>query len=191
MHNPAGVVPLSAEITRSRMVPLPMKKNIRFVPTPDAVVEAMLSLANFGPDDVLYDLGCGDGRLVRAAARLGGRGVGIDIDESLLQRGREAAHSEGLSHLTEFRRENLFEANIQDATVVTLYLGYAINMALRPKLLSELSASTRLVSHSYDMEDWEAERHITVEAKWVYLWTVGSAPEHLARQDRERAPSVA
>ncbi len=135
-------------------------------------MEAMLDLAEFQPQDVLYDLGCGDGRLVLAAARRGGRAVGIDIDPSLVARSRASAREQGLDGLAEFRTGNIFEAKIREASVVTLYLGYEINLALRPKLLSELRPGTRLVSHSYDMEGWRAQRRITVDAKWIYLWTI-------------------
>lgn len=158
--------------SRSRMVHAFMRKDIRFVPTPPAVVEAMLDLAAFGPDDCLYDLGCGDGLLVLAAARRGGRGVGLDIDGSLLTRARASALEQGLTSRTEFRKENIFEASIAEATVVSLYLGFSVNLALRPKLLTELAPGTRIVSHSYHMEGWRADSRIMVEAKWIYLWTV-------------------
>ncbi len=149
-----------------------MKKDIRYVPTPHLVVDAMLSLADFGPSDTLYDLGSGDGRLVLAAARLGGRGVGIEIDGSLVERSRDQAQSEGLSHLVEFRQQSFFQADLRPASVVSAYLLHKVNLALRPKMLEELSSGSRLVSHSFDMDDWVPEQQITVECKWVFLWTI-------------------
>lgn len=151
-----------------------MQKDIRFVASPPAVVDAMLDLAEVRRGDVVYDLGCGDGRLVIAAARLGARGVGIDIDPVLIRRSQENARLARQEELTEFRRGNLFEAELSDATVVVLYLLHSVNRRLLPKLRRELKPGTRLVSHSFDMGDWVAQRRITVEAKWIFLWT--SAP---------------
>jgi SAM-dependent methyltransferase len=151
---------------------LALKKHIRYVPSPPAVVEAMLDLAGFAAGDVLYDLGSGDGRLVLAAARRGGRGVGIEIDPSLIARSRLQVECEGLSARTEFRRQSMFDAHLAEATVVTTYLTHSVNLALRPKLLAELRPGTRLVSHSFDMDDWPPVRHIEVEAKWLFLWIV-------------------
>lgn len=149
-----------------------MKKDIRYVPTPHGVVEAMLDLAEFGAEDTLYDLGSGDGRLVLAAARRGGRAVGIEIDRSLIERSQTQAEAEGLSHLVEFRCQSFFDADLENATVVTAYLLHKVNLALRPKLLAELAPGSRIVSHSFDMDDWEPHKHITVEDKWLFLWTV-------------------
>lgn len=154
-----------------------MKKNIRYVPTPDAVVAAMLDLADFQPGEILYDLGCGDGRMVMEAARRGGSGVGVDIDPLLLERARARAANEGLDQRAEFRQQSLFEADISDANVVALYLTHATNLQLRPKLLAELRPGTRVVSHSFDMEGWIAKRRITVDAKWIFLWTVEASQD--------------
>ena len=149
-----------------------MKKDIRYVPTPPALVEAMLELADFGPADTLYDLGSGDGRLVLAAARLGGRGVGIEIDPTLILRSRAQADFQGLSDQVEFRQQSFFDADLGAASVVTAYLLHSVNLKLRPKLLRELASGTRLVSHSFDMDDWRPDRRITVDCKWLYLWIV-------------------
>jgi cyclopropane fatty-acyl-phospholipid synthase-like methyltransferase len=164
-----------------------VKKDIRYLPSPPTVVEAMLDLAGFGPKDVLYDLGSGDGRLVLAAARRGGRGVGIEIDSSLVTRSRLSAETQGLTGLAEFRQESFFAANLGDATVVTAYLFHSVNMALRPKLLAELRPGTRLVSHSFDMEDWEPDRRVTVDAKWLFLWTVPEGVHPFHRSTRGQA----
>ena len=149
-----------------------MKKDIRFVASPPAVVDAMLDLARVGPGDLVFDLGSGDGRLSIAAARLGARSVGVDIDASLITRSRENARLAGQQERTEFRTGNLFDADLQGATVVVLYLLHAVNRQLLPKLRRELSPGTRLVSHSFDMGEWSAERRITVQDKWIFLWTL-------------------
>lgn len=133
----------------------------------------MLSLAQVGPQDVVFDLGCGDGRLVVAAAQRGACGVGIDIDPSLVARCQENARQAKQAERTEFRVGNLFEADLSQATVVMIYLLHSVNRRLLPKLRGELPSGTRLVSHSFDMGDeWSAERRITVEDKWLFLWTV-------------------
>lgn len=132
----------------------------------------MLSLAEVGPQDVVFDLGCGDGRLVIAAAQRGARGVGIDIDPSLVARSQENARQAEQLERTEFRVGNLFETDLSKATVVMIYLLHSVNRRLLPKLRKELAPGTRLVSHSFDMGDeWSADRRITVEDKWLFLWT--------------------
>jgi len=148
-----------------------VKKDIRYVASPTAVVEAMLGLAQVGPQDVFYDLGCGDGRLVIAAARLGALGIGIDIDPQLIDRSRENARQASQHERTEFHQGNFFDTDLSGATVVAIYLLHSVNRRLLPKLRRELNPGTRLVSHSFDMGDWTADRCITVEDKWVFLWT--------------------
>lgn len=149
-----------------------MKKDIRFVSSPTAVVDAMLKLARVGPKDLLYDLGCGDGRLVIAAAQLGAHGVGIDIDPHLIDRSQENARRASQQERAKFRRGNLFDVDLSQATVVAIYLLHSVNLRLLPKLRRELTPGARLVSHSFDMGDWSAERRITVENKWIFLWTL-------------------
>ncbi|MGE0487578.1 MAG: methyltransferase domain-containing protein [Vulcanimicrobiota bacterium] len=149
-----------------------MKKDIRYVPTPPAVVEAMLDLASVGPRDVFYDLGSGDGRLVIGAALRGAQAVGIDIDKSLVLRSRVLAVSAGVDELASFRHQNFFEADFQPATVVSLYLLHSVNLALLPKLQAELKPGTRLISHSFDMGLWKPQRELMVETKLLFLWTV-------------------
>lgn len=150
----------------------PVKKDIRFVPTPTAVVEGMLALAGVGVGDTVFDLGCGDGRLVIAAALLGSHGVGIDIDTSLVERSRLRAAQAGVESTTEFRVGNFFDADLTGATVVVLYLLHAVNRVLLPKLRQELRPGTRIVSHSFDMGDWPAQQMMCVENKFLYLWTL-------------------
>jgi len=129
-----------------------------YSPTPTDVVERMLRLAGVGANDVVYDLGCGDGRIVIAAARLfGARGVGIDIDPSLIARAQAAAKQAGVESLVTFRVQDAMTVNLSDATVVTLYLLAASNVKLRPILTRDLRPGARIVAHNYPIGDWEPE----------------------------------
>ena len=145
--------------------------DVIYVPTPEAVVNAMLEVARVASSDVVYDLGCGDGRIVIAAAKkYGARGVGIDIDPQRLAEARANASSAGVADRVEFRQEDLFEADIREATVVTLYLLPSLNLKLLPKLQRDLRPGTRLVSHAFDMGDWTPEQHLEVDGRHVYFW---------------------
>lgn len=148
--------------------------DVIYVPTPEAVVDAMLEMAGVGPDDVLYDLGSGDGRIPVAAARqFGIRAVGIDINPVRIMEANANAEEAGVTDKVTFIEGDLFEANISEATVVTLYLLQSLNVKLRPKLLSELRPGTRIVSHSFDMaNEWEPELRREVDGSMIYLWTV-------------------
>jgi len=150
---------------------------VPFVATPTEVVDEMLRLADVGPADVLYDLGSGDGRIVlRAAQRRGARGVGIEIDGRLVAESREAAEKAGVTRLVEFRQQDLFGADLRDATVVTLYLFRRLNLQLRPKLLAELRPGARIVSHEFDMGDWKPDRTIAFRGRRLHLWIVPADP---------------
>lgn len=148
--------------------------DVIYVPTPEPVVDAMLEMAEVGPGDVLYDLGSGDGRIpVTAARRFGIRAVGIDINPVRIMEANANAEEAGVTDKVTFIEGDLFQANISDATVVTLYLLQSLNVKLRPKLLSELRPGTRIVSHSFDMaNEWEPERVRQVDGSMIYLWTV-------------------
>lgn len=151
--------------------------DIHYVPTPPAVVDAMLALAAVGPGDVVFDLGSGDGRIVNtAAARFGVRGVGLELDRDLNRRAERAARKAGVSHLVQFRAEDLFKADLSTATVVTLYLSPTTNLRLREKLRRELKPGTRVVSHRFDMGDWRPEREVSVGSTRLFLWTIGNPP---------------
>jgi SAM-dependent methyltransferase len=143
-----------------------------YIPSPDPVVQAMLAMAEVGPNDVLYDLGCGDGRIVIAAATRGARGVGVDIDPELILQARRNARASGVEDRVTFLRQDLFDTNLREATVVTLYLLPGVNMKLRPKLLAELPPGARVVSHSFHMGDWAPARTDRVSGARVYLWVV-------------------
>lgn len=151
--------------------------DVRYEPTEPDIVSAMLKLANVRKNDVVYDLGCGDGRIViTAAQRIGARGIGIDIDPERIKEARENARKAGVERLVRFSNEDLFESKIKDATVVMLYLWPWVNLKLRPKLLKELKPGTRIVSHSHDMGDWKPEKEIEVQGDRIYLWTVPATP---------------
>jgi SAM-dependent methyltransferase len=147
--------------------------DVIFVPTPDTVIKAMLDVASVTADDLVYDLGCGDGRIIIAAARdRGARGVGIDIDPKRLAEATANARAAGVADKIRFVEGDLFEADIRDATVVTLYLLPSLNRKLMPKLLAELKPGTRVVSHAFDMGDWKPDKHLEVDGRDVYFWTV-------------------
>jgi SAM-dependent methyltransferase len=146
---------------------------VPYVPTENTVVDGMLKLAGVKSTDVVYDLGCGDGRIVvRAAKNYGARGVGVDINPVRVQEARENAKRNGVENLVRFEEGDLFDADIHDATVVTLYLLPNVNVRLRPKLLKDLKPGTRVVSHSFDMGDWKPEKEEQVEGATIYLWTI-------------------
>ena len=161
--------------------------DVPYVPsTPDAVI-AMLKLAHVSPSDIVYDLGCGDGRIVIAAAStLGARAVGIDIDPARIREARENARKAGVTNLVRFEQNDLFQADIHQATVVTLFLLSSVNRRLRPKLLHDLRPGTRIVSNTFTMGDWKADRRVSVTGQTVagefshelFLWIV---PAHGAR----------
>jgi ribosomal protein L11 methylase PrmA len=134
----------------------------------------MLDAANVKEGDVVYDLGSGDGRIViTAAKKYGARGVGIDIDPGLVKKAAENAAAAGVSDRVRFASQNLFTADISEATVVTLYLLQSLNERLRPKLVRELKPGTRVVSHVFNMgPEWPPQRTLTVGASRIYMWTV-------------------
>ena len=148
--------------------------DVVYIPTPQAVVEGMLELAGVKSTDVVYDLGSGDGRIViTAAKKYGARGVGIDIDPALVKKATENAAAAGVSDRVRFRTENVFAADIREATVVTLYLLQSLNERLRPKLVRDLKPGTRVVSHVFNMgPEWPAERTAVVERSRIFLWTI-------------------
>ncbi len=143
-----------------------------YEPSAPEVVEAMLRLAGVGRDDVVYDLGCGDGRIVIAAAKRGARAVGVDIDPQRIREARANARSAGVEDRVELRVGDLFETDVRPATVVMLYLWPQVNLRLRPKLLAELRPGTRVVSHAHDMGDWTPQRTAVVGGARVLLWII-------------------
>jgi len=151
--------------------------DVIFVPTPPETVEEMLRQAHLKKGDVLYDLGSGDGRIpIAAAKQYGVRAVGIDIDPKLVEEAKETARREGVENLVSFRNEDMFAADVREATVVTLYLSNTLNVMLRPKLLRELRPGSLIISHDFRMGDWSPEKSIRVPWKNLYrtvhVWTV-------------------
>ncbi len=151
--------------------------DVPYVPTPQTVVEAMLKLGEVKTGDILYDLGSGDGRIpITAAKMFKVRGTGIDINPERIAEAEANAKKENVTNLVKFLNEDLFEANIRDATVVTLYLLPSINLKLRPKLMRDLKPGTRIVSHSFEMGEWQPEKRIEVDGRYLYLWRIPAQP---------------
>ena len=147
--------------------------DIHYVPTSAGVADAMLKLAQVTADDVVYDLGSGDGRIVIAAAqKYGASGVGVEVDAELVKEARKNAMKAGVSDRVTFVQDDLFKANLSDATVVTLYLSNSINMRLRSLLQQELKPGSRVVSHRFEMGDWKPEATVRLEGTSIHLWTI-------------------
>jgi len=156
--------------------------DVPYVPTTEAAVKAMLELADVKRTDVVYDLGCGDGRIVIAAARtFGARGVGIDINPVRIAEANENAKKAGVEGRVRFEENDLFEATFAEASVVTLFLLPQINLKLRPKLLQQLKPGTRVVSNTFDMGDWKPVKEFEVDgpddedtylSRKLFLWIV-------------------
>jgi ubiquinone/menaquinone biosynthesis C-methylase UbiE len=154
--------------------------NSPYVGTPYPVVDAMLRLAKVKKSDVVYDLGCGDGRiLVEAAKTYGAHGVGVDINPERIQEANELARREGVSQLLSFRVGDLYDVNLQGATLVTLYLLPDVNLRLRPKLQRQLRPGARIVSHSFAMGDWKPNKTETSEGDTIFLWKIKGHLRHL------------
>lgn len=163
--------------------------DVPYFTTPPTVVDEMLRLAQLSKNDVLYDLGSGDGRIVIAAAqKYGVRGVGIDIDPERIREANENARRAGVSDRVRFVQQDLFQADFSEATVVTLYLLPSINLKLRPKLLRELKPGTRVVSHAFDMGIWRPNQVVEVEGRAIYYWVVPKElPKNLQNSPQSKA----
>jgi SAM-dependent methyltransferase len=153
------------------------RPDIGFIPTPEDAIAAMLKLANLTPDDHVYDLGCGDGRLlIKAAQDYGVTGIGVDIDRDLLKTAQMLAQRAGVNHRLAFLEGNLFEADVCDATVVFLYLLPHLNLRLRPRLLAQLQPGARIISHQFDMGEWVPALTLKLEPSEedsvLYLWRI-------------------
>ena len=150
--------------------------DVVFVPTPPDVVDAMLKLAKVTSNDVVYDLGSGDGRILIAAAKMyGAHGVGLDIDPERTREATANARSSNVADKVSFRTEDLFTADISPATVVMIYLSPSVNLRLAAKLMKELRPGTRIVSHAFDLGGWRPQQRITVSGRPIFLWTVAPA----------------
>lgn len=162
-----GSVGLIASPAAARSV-----KDVPYVPTPAAVAEGMLDMAALKPGEYLIDLGSGDGRIPRAAARRGANALGVEIDSDLVARARSLTRLESLEERARFVRDDLFTVSVRDADVVTLYLLPALNERLKPKLLNEMKAGARVVSHAFDMGDWPHDEFREIADKRVFRWTI-------------------
>lgn len=153
--------------------------DVPYIKTPDAVVERMLEMGQVGPDDYLIDLGSGDGRIpIAAALKHGTRGLGVDLDPARTQEANAAAQAAGVADKLVFRTENLFDTDLNQASVISMYLFNEINLRLRPHLLN-LKPGTRIVAHAFHMDEWTPERHDIVEGRDIFLWTVPARLEGL------------
>ncbi len=153
--------------------------DVPYVPTTEEAVKAMLTLADVKKTDFVYDLGCGDGRIVIAAAKeYGANGVGVDINPERIQEAEENAKKAGVEKLVRFEENDLFDADIHEASVVTLFLLNSVNLKLRPKLLRELKPGTRVVSNTFNMGDWKPDKELTLDgddfgvSHRFFLWIV-------------------
>jgi len=166
------------------------KLDVPYVPTPTAVLDKMLEFAAPTKDDYLIDLGCGDGRIpVAAAQRFGTRGLGVDIDPQRIREANENAELANVTDKVTFRVANLFDTKISDASILTLYLLPNINLELRPRLLEELKPGTRVISHDFDMREWEPDRVERIgTSKIVYMWVVPAKAEGTWAVSGDRGP---
>jgi SAM-dependent methyltransferase len=174
-----SIAACAAQTAQPRRTP-----DVPYVPTTEEAVQAMLQLADVKPVDVVYDLGCGDGRIVIAAAKnFGARGVGIDIDPTRIQEANRNAQKAGVENLVRFEEGDLFKADIHEASVVTLFLLSSINLKLRPKLRSDLKPGARIVSNTFNMGDWKPDKQVNLGdstdtfsfSHRIYLWHIPPA----------------
>jgi SAM-dependent methyltransferase len=161
------------------------KLDVWYVATPHEIVDRMLDVAKVRAGDVVYDLGCGDGRMVIAAAKkFGTRGIGIDLDPARIREARANAKQAGVEKMVTFKVADLFQTDLTEATVVMLYLLPEVNRRLKPKLFAELQPGARVVSHDFDMgRDWPADQQVRLGGDGIYLWIM---PPHLERPKAAR-----
>ena len=161
-------------LSASAQTPALRAPDVIFVPTPHEVVEAMLKVAKVGKNDVLYDLGSGDGRIPITAAQKYGiaRGIGIDINPQRIREANENLRKAGVGDRVRFINADLYETDLSSATVITLYLLPELNLKLLPKLLKEVKPGTRIVSHAFDMGTWKPEQSLDVGGRKIFFWTI-------------------
>jgi ribosomal protein L11 methylase PrmA len=152
------------------------KPDIGYIPTEPDIVNAALTLAGVTAQDIVYDLGSGDGRIaIAAAVQYGARAIGIDIDSERIRQANENASKAGVSHRVEFRHQDLYHSDFREATVVFLYLLPHLNLKLKPQLLAQLKSGTRIVSHDFDMGDWQPQqiqKIVAPEEATLYYWII-------------------
>jgi len=167
----AFAIPLAASAQKFEPQVGQAGKDVIWVPTPDEVVDRMLTMAQVGPNDFHMDLGSGDGKIVIAAAKRGAKALGIEYNPDMVKVAQDSAQKAGVSDKASFRRADIFQTDFSQATVITLYLLPALNMRLRPQLLA-MKPGTRVASHSFTMEDWEADEISTMDGRRAYFWIV-------------------
>jgi SAM-dependent methyltransferase len=179
----AGLSVLRAHALLGQAVADTPRLDVPYVPTPQPVVDRMLEVGKVGKDDVLYDLGCGDGRIVITAAKEhGAHATGIDLNPVRIAEAQANAKKAGVENLVNFKVGNLFEADVSPATVVTLYLLPSVNRELRPRLWKQLKVGTRVVSHAFDMgPDWPPEQTVEIDGRKIYVWTITQAQKRAAK----------
>src|ERR1051325_1257627 len=165
------LVAMTQSIAAQTTTPL-RQPDVIYVPTRQSVVDAMLNVAKVKAGEVVYDLGCGDGRIVVSAAKLGARGIGIDIDPQRVAEANQNVQKSGVGDRVKILNQDLFTTDFSDASVVTLYLLPVLNLKLRPILWKTLKPGTRVVSHDFDMGDWKPEQSVNVEGATIYYWTI-------------------
>jgi len=166
----AGPVPAGQAVAAPPQQGL-RQPDVIYVPTRQTVVDSMLKVANVKAGDVVYDLGCGDGRIVVTAAKLGARGIGIDIDPKRVAEANENVKKNNVGDRVQILNQDLFTTDLSEATVVTLYLLPNLNLKLRP-VLWKLKPGTRIVSHDFSMGDWKPEQTLNVDGATIYYWTI-------------------
>src|SRR5690554_2182083 len=155
--------------------------DVPYIRTPDTVVDRMLEMGGVGPEDILIDLGSGDGRIpIAAAVKHGTRGLGVDLDPERTREATALAQEAGVADKLEFRTENLFDTDLSQASVITMYLFPEINLKLRPHLLA-LKPGTRIVAHAFHMDEWTPDHHEVVEGRDIFMWTIPAQLEGLWR----------
>ncbi|HEY4135564.1 MAG TPA: methyltransferase domain-containing protein [Alphaproteobacteria bacterium] len=162
---PAFAIPTPAVAQELRL-------DVPYVPTAQTTVDEMLKLAGVKAGDHLIDLGCGDGRIVVSAAKLGATAMGVDINPTRIKESNENAKAAGVTDKVKFFEQNLFDTKIADATVMSMYLLPSVNLQLRPRILSELKPGTRIVSHDFDMGDWKPDQFKDLGTDQVFFWLV-------------------
>lgn len=150
----------------------PPRLDVPYVPTDQNTVNAMLDMARVGPDDFVIDLGSGDGRIVVSAARRGARGFGVDLNPQRIKEANENAERANVTDKIKFYNQNLFDTKIGDATVLTMYLLPSVNLQLRPRLFTELKPGTRVVSHDFDMGDWQPDNQSDLGRDQIFFWVI-------------------
>jgi precorrin-6B methylase 2 len=173
--------PCAVAITLASCAIAQVEKDVPYVPTPQEVVDEMLRLAEPKEGETLYDLGCGDGRIVvTAAKKYKVKGIGVDIDPQRIKESMENAEQQGVTERVKFLQKNLFEMDFSDADVLCMYLLTSVNAKLKPKILADMRPGARVVSHAFDLGDWMPDKTVQVEAsnnRTVYFWVVPAKVE--------------